>query len=401
VKNSGQHTYRSAESQLPAFSRPEGGQFRGRALIVDDDEQICLMLRRGLAAVGYECQSCLAGDAALRLLDREAFDVVISDLQMPGMSGMELLKEAVGAHPRSVFLIATGVDDIRTGIEAMKQGAYDYLMKPFQLDAVAVSVERALERKRLELEVQNYRENLEHLIEERTRQLKTAMGRIEHTYDETLEALAAALDLRDNETAGHSRRVTRYSLEIGKAMGSSGEELKQIARGAHLHDIGKIGIPDAVLLKPAKLTAEEWQTMKSHARIGYDLVSRIAFLAPAAEIVLTHQERYDGTGYPQGLAGEQIPLGARIFAVADTLDAMTSDRPYRKALPFSAAREEIIRESGRQFDPEVVKVFLSLPQTVWEEIRLEATGPHREKLSISEVLGSMREFSTEVRKVNK
>ena len=368
---------------------------------MDDDEQFCVMLRRGLAAEGYECQSCSAGDAALRLLEREAFDVVISDLRMPGMSGMELLKVAVGAYPRSVFLIATGVDDIRTGIEAMKQGAYDYLLKPFKLDAVVASIERALEKKRLELEVQNYRENLEQMIEERTKQLKNAMGRIEHTYDETLEALGAALDLRDNETAGHSRRVTRYSLEIAKAMGCSGEQLKQIARGAHLHDIGKIGIPDAVLLKPGKLTAEEWVIMKSHARIGYDLVSRIAFLAPAAEIVLTHQECYDGTGYPQGLAGEQIPLGARIFAVADTLDAMTSDRPYRKALPFSTAREEIIRESGRQFDPEVVKVFLSLAQTVWEEIRLEGTGPHCEKLPISEVLASMRESSTEGRSVNK
>src|SRR2546425_6693941 len=227
------------------------------------------------------------------------------------------------------------------------------------------------------------------------------MKRSEMTYDETLEALGAALELRDTDTAGHSRRVSLYCLELARPMGCSNEQLKEIARGAYLHDIGKIGIPDAILLKPGKLTEQEMAIMQTHARIGYELVHRIAFLAPAAEIVLTHQERYDGTGYPQRLSKNQIPIGSRIFAVADTLDAMTSDRPYRRALPFSAAREEIIRESGRQFDPEVVKVFLSLPQTVWEEIRLEATGPHREKLSISEVLGSMREFSTEVRKVNK
>src|SRR2546428_14131877 len=148
-------------------------------------------------------------------------------------------------------------------------------------------------------------------------------------------------------------------MESAKAMGSAGEELKQIARGAHLHDIGKIGIPDAVLLKPAKLTAEEWQTMKSHARIGYDLVSRIAFLAPAAEIVLTHQERYDGTGYPQGLAGGPIPPAARIFAVAHTLDAMTSARPYRQAFPFYGAREGTFSESSRQFCPERSTRFLA------------------------------------------
>jgi HD-GYP domain-containing protein (c-di-GMP phosphodiesterase class II) len=160
---------------------------------------------------------------------------------------------------------------------------------------------------------------------------------------------------------------------MAKAMGCSGEQLKHIERGAYLHDIGKIGIPDAILLKPGKLTRDEWDVMETHARIGYELVSRITFLAPSAEIVLTHQERYDGTGYPQKLAGKDIPVGARIFAVADTLDAMTTDRPYRKALPFSVARDEILRESGRQFDPEVVRIFSSIPQKVWEGIRLGAS----------------------------
>jgi HD-GYP domain-containing protein (c-di-GMP phosphodiesterase class II) len=161
---------------------------------------------------------------------------------------------------------------------------------------------------------------------------------------------------------------------MAKGLGCSEEQLKQIARGAYLHDIGKIGTPDAILLKPGKLTVEEKAIMETHVRIGYNLVSRIAFLTGAAEIVLTHQERYDGTGYPQGLIGKEIPLGARIFAVADTLDAMTSDRPYRRALPSSAAREEIIRESGQQFDPEVVQVFRSLPEEAWENIRLKVAG---------------------------
>jgi HD-GYP domain-containing protein (c-di-GMP phosphodiesterase class II) len=191
-----------------------------------------------------------------------------------------------------------------------------------------------------------------------------------------LEALSAALDLRDNETAGHSRRVTGYCLEIAQAMGCSDEHLKIIRRGVWLHDIGKFGIPDAILSKPGRLTAEERAIMETHVRLGYDLVCRIAFLAGSAELVLTHHERYDGTGYPQGLVGDEIPLSARIFAVADTLDAMTSDRPYRRALPYSVAREEIIRESERQFDPEVVKKFLSIPEEVLETIRREAAN-HR------------------------
>jgi len=303
--------------------------------------------------------------------------VVISDLRMPGMSGMELLRTVRAQYPRVTFLVATGVDDVRVGIEAMKEGAADYLLKPFQLDAVVVSVARALENKRLSRQIEQYRKNLERMVEQRTKQLEAAMRRIESTYDETLEALGAALDLRDTETEGHSRRVSRYCLEIARAMGLNQEQLRQITRGAYLHDIGKIGIPDSILLKPGKLTKEETAIMQTHARIGYNLVCRIAFLAPAAEIILTHQERYEGTGYPQGLAGEEIPIGARIFAVADTLDAMTSDRPYRRALPFSEAYEEIEKEADRQFDPKVVKVFREIPEETWERIRMEVAGLRR------------------------
>jgi HD-GYP domain-containing protein (c-di-GMP phosphodiesterase class II) len=159
---------------------------------------------------------------------------------------------------------------------------------------------------------------------------------------------------------------------MAKGLNLSGDQLKQLERGAYLHDIGKIGIPDAILLKPGKLTAEETGVMQTHVRIGYDLMSRVAFLSAAAQIVLTHQEYYDGTGYPQGLAGEEIPLGARIFAVADTLDAILSDRPYRRGRPYAVARAEILRESGKQFDPQVVTVFLSTPEETWVKIRNEA-----------------------------
>jgi putative nucleotidyltransferase with HDIG domain len=215
-------------------------------------------------------------------------------------------------------------------------------------------------------------------VETELRQAKesaeAATNRVELTYDDTLQALGAALDLRDNETAGHSNRVTRYCLELARRIGCSGEELKNIERGAYLHDIGKIGTPDAILLKPGKLTPEERKIMQQHAQVGYELVSRIEFLQEAAEIVHSHQERFDGKGYPRGLAGEAIPLGARIFAVADTFDAMTSNRPYRQALPLSVALEEIRIESGRQFDPQVVKVLGAIPPTVWDEIRHEVSG---------------------------
>jgi response regulator RpfG family c-di-GMP phosphodiesterase len=337
-------------------------------LVVDDEPAVRAVLSEGLASEGYECQTVSSGQQALSLMEGMSFDIVLVDLRMPGMSGMEFLEQAQKKYPRSAFLMVTGEDDIRQAVQAMKLGAVDYLLKPIELEAVAVSVQRALEIKRMELELENYRHNLEGVVEQRTKQLQAAMRRIEMTYDETLEALGGALDLRDTETAGHSQRVSRYCLEIARAVGCSGDQLKQIARGSYLHDIGKIGVPDAILLKEGKLNEQEIQVMQTHARIGYDMVSRIAFLAGAAEIVLTHQERYDGTGYPQGLVGEEIPLGSRIFAVADTLDAMTSDRPYRRALPFSVAKAEIIRESARQFDPEVVRAFLSMPEYFWEKI---------------------------------
>lgn len=346
---------------------------KARVLIVDDEPSIWELLGEKLESRGFNWRGCSSAEEALECLRREKYDAVVSDLKMPGMTGLELLKEASQRHPRVAFLMATGEDDVRVGVEAMKGGADDYLIKPFNLDGVVGSVQRAIEKKRMEAELEKYRSQLEDLVEQRTQQLKAAMRRVEQTYDDTLEALGAALDLRDTETAGHSRRVSLYCLEIAGAMGCNSEQLKTITRGAYLHDIGKIGIPDSILLKEGKLAPEETSVMQTHVRIGYELVSRIPFLAAAAEIVLAHQERYDGTGYPQGMMGEEIPLGARIFAVSDTLDAMTSDRPYRKALPFSAAREEIVRESGRQFDPDVVRAFLAFPEDTWEIIRSEVT----------------------------
>jgi response regulator RpfG family c-di-GMP phosphodiesterase len=347
---------------------------KGHVLVLDDEPAVCALLSERLSMEGYDCKTCSSGEEALAAMQHAPFDVVISDIRMPGMSGMEFLAQAHERHPHSAFVMVTAEDDLRVAIQAMKQGAADYLVKPIQLEALLGSVERALDVKRMETELENYRHKLEGMVDARTKQLQSAMRRIELTYDETLEALGAALDLRDTETAGHSERVRRYCLEMATAIGCSQDELKQISRGAYLHDIGKIGIPDSILLKEGKLTAEEMAIMQAHVRIGYDLVCRIAFLAPAAAIVLTHQERYDGTGYPQGLMGSEIPIGSRVFAIADTLDAMTSDRPYRRALPISTARAEVERESGRQFDPEVVRVFLSIPDQTWENIRMEVAG---------------------------
>jgi len=219
-------------------------------LIVDDDAAICNLLSIKLKEEGFTCKTCVRGEDALDLLSQGSFDAVISDLNMPGVTGFDMLEATRQLLPHAAFLMATGVSDLAVGIAAMKKGATDYIVKPLQMDAVVASVQRALATKSMEVELANYRKHLEQMVEQRTKQLNTAMRRIETTYDETLEALAAALDLRDNETAGHSKRVTSYSLQMANLLGLSKEDLKQLERGAYLHDIGKIGIPDSILLKP-------------------------------------------------------------------------------------------------------------------------------------------------------
>jgi response regulator RpfG family c-di-GMP phosphodiesterase len=339
-----------------------------RVLAVDDEPAASKLIAILLHPPAFYCTTAPNGEAALQSLQLERFDAVISDLQMPGISGLELLNHVRRSYPNVAFLVTTGVDDVDVGVQAMRSGADDYLVKPLRETVLIASLESALHKRHLEQQVENYRQHLEEMVADRTVQLREALQKLERSYEDTLQALGAAIDLRDNETAGHSQRVCRYALEIARTMGWSEDKLGSLAKGAHLHDIGKLGIPDGILLKPGPLTAEERKLMQRHVQIGFDLVADIAFLADAAEIVLTHHERYDGGGYPRGLKGEEILPSARIFAVADSFDAITSDRPYRRASSFESGRQ-IIREcSGTQFDPEVVSAFLSIPEKTWPTI---------------------------------
>lgn len=339
-----------------------------RVLAVDDELAASKLIALMLSSPAFHCTTASSGEEALVALQRERFDAVISDLQMPGISGLELLTQVRRSYPHMAFLVTTGVDDLEVGVHAMRCGADDYLVKPLRESAIRVSLESALHKRQLELEVENYRQHLEEMVVERTGRLHAALHQLENNYESTLQALGAAIDLRDSETAGHSRRVCRYSLEIARAIGWSEKQLENLARGAYLHDIGKLGIPDRILLKPGLLTVEERKLMQRHVQIGFDVVKGIDFLSEASEIVLMHHERYDGGGYPRGLRGSEILLGARIFAIADTLDAITSDRPYRRASAFEPAREIIRKCSGSQFDPLVVDVFLNVPEETWPAI---------------------------------
>lgn len=339
-----------------------------RVLVVDDEPSALKLLCLILKASSFHCTPANNGEEALVALQREHFDAVISDLCMPGIGGMEVLAEARQRDRHVAFVVTTGVDDVEVGVQAMRSGADDYLVKPLIETVVLASLERALHRRELEQQVESYQQHLERMVAERTVQLQSAFQQVERSYEDTLQALGAAIDLRDSETAGHSQRVCRYSLEIASAMAWPDKDLESLARGAYLHDIGKLGIPDGILLKPGPLTPDERSLMQQHVQIGFDIVKDIPFLAEAAEIILNHHERFDGRGYPRGLAGQQIPLGARIFAVADTIDAITSERPYQRAASFESACDTTRRLSGSHFDPHVVEMFLRIPPETWPAI---------------------------------
>jgi putative nucleotidyltransferase with HDIG domain len=352
-----------------------------RILVVDDEEAIREIVASMLGSAGYATRQAASGIEALAVLNSgEEFELMLSDLMMADLDGIGLLERTKEKYPDMPVVMVTAVHDISVALAAIRNGAYDYLLKPFEREQLLNTVSRALENRRLKVENRNYQTNLESLVEARTNQLQAALRDLESSYDITLQALGDALDLKDRETEGHSRRVTAFTIAIAKAMGLPREQIAVIARGAFLHDIGKMAIPDAILRKPAKLTPEEVLTMQEHCFKGYQIVKKIPFLADACEIIYSHQERFDGTGYPRGLKGEEIPLGARIFSVADTLDAITSDRPYRAARSMAAARKEIDDWSGRQFDPEVVAVFRQMPDEIFDELR-RAIAAHSDPLT--------------------
>lgn len=353
-------------------------------LVVDDESTVLGMVVAMLERSGYDVSAAAdAEHALLHLQDDPGCDLVLSDVMMPGVDGLSLLDIICSNHPGVPVVMLTGVQDIRVATSAFRRGAIDYLLKPFDRTQLLSVVARALEHGKLLKQNAAYRQNLEDIISARTSRLRTTMLDLERSYDFTLEAMGDALDLRDAETEGHSRRVTAYAIALAREVGLDTERLRTIARGAFLHDIGKIATPDRILLKPGKLDPDEITIMREHCARGYEMVRKIPFLLEAAEIVYAHQETFDGNGYPRGLRGEEIPLGARVFAIADTLDAITSDRPYRKGRSFLEASAEITRCSGTQFDPSIVKVFLRMPNELWSDLRREVERGNSSPLALS------------------
>ncbi len=342
-------------------------------LVVDDEINIRELIKEFLEEEGnFQIITASNGREALELFQKHSREIAIimSDIKMPLMDGLELLRELRAIEPEAVVVMISALTDIQSAINAMDRGAYSYITKPFKVSELLIMVRRAVEKRKLLLENKMYQKHLEELVAERTLEVRKAYQELDKTYHSTLTALVNALDSRDTETEGHSHRVMSYTLFLAELMGITDfKVLDTLKTGALLHDIGKIGIPDAILRKPAKLDNDEWLIMKQHPVLGYKIIQGIEKLENAALIVLNHQERFNGTGYPNGLKGENIPLGARIFAVADTVDAMTSDRPYRKALSFENVADELLKYKGEQFDPVVVDAFFQKPLEEWKRYK--------------------------------
>jgi response regulator RpfG family c-di-GMP phosphodiesterase len=338
-------------------------------LIVDDDRMVRELLGAIFTASGYRCRLATNGMEGIEAFRAEHPALSVTDIRMPVLDGLGFLKQALTLDPDAAVLVLTGVGDVQTAVEVLNGGAYDFIQKPVNPEELLIKAGRALERRQLVIERRQHQDLLERRVTEATSELASTVRHLEETYRTTLEALGSAIDTRDVGTHAHSRRVRGYSLAIARAHGVPESQMPDIEHGVMLHDIGKIGIPDAILLKPGPLTPEEWKVMRSHPEIGRRLVEKIPFLRGAISIVYHHHERWDGTGYPLGLRGEGIPLEARIFAIADALDAMTFDRPYSRAISFETARDEIKRCVGTHFDPAVVDTFLTIPLQTFADIR--------------------------------
>jgi putative nucleotidyltransferase with HDIG domain len=350
----------------------------GRILLLSSNADFAHSISGKMQAADFAILAVGSPDLAVQALDGDTpVDVVLLDAGHDSKSfeaWMERLLENLTAkrnagQPQPAILLLTEAEQVSRALEGIRLGAYDYVLKPFSDEQMLAAVRRAVEYRRLRVQNDLFRHHLEQLITARTNMLEHAMHQLEQSYDITLEALGNALDLKDAETEGHSKRVTAYTLALGRAMGLNEPQLRMVGRGAFLHDIGKMAIPDAILRKPGKLTAKETDVMRTHSELGYRMIHKIPYLREASEIVYAHQECFDGTGYPRGLRGEQIPIGARIFALADTFDAITSNRPYRKANSINEARKEVLRCAGTQFDPAIVDVFVATPSSIWQNLR--------------------------------
>lgn len=345
----------------------EDEQHEELVLVVDDDEPARRLLAKVLDRNGYRCITAASLADARERMSEEDFALVLTDVDMPGGSGLDLVME-LGAQSKGVAtVLISGLDDPKVATTALELGAYGYIIKPFKPNEILINVASALRRRKVELENRQHRTRLEQMVKDRTQEMVTYISRLEQAEKEmktlqreTIQRLSLAAEFRDDDTPRHVQRVSRYCALIAERIGETPERCELLGTAGALHDVGKIGIPDTILMKPQALTDDEWEIIKRHCEIGHRLLSGTSseILNTAATIALTHHERMDGSGYPQGLRGENIPLEGRIAAIADVFDALTSHRVYSHPVAATTAVAMMRAGRGSHFDPMLLDVFL-------------------------------------------
>jgi response regulator RpfG family c-di-GMP phosphodiesterase len=357
-------------------------------LLISENSKITTLLDN-LLSTDYVCDTAATVEEAFAGLRENDYAVVLCSANLPSIDALEMVRHVQAVSPNSVLILLGDETAGEAAVKAFRAGIFDFLRIPSELDEVGAAVARAAEHNEIKILKDNYQFHLESLAAERATEIDKALEEIESSYRITLKALVQALETRDFETHGHSERVVTFSLRLGHELGLDKTAMRDLELGALLHDIGKIGVPDAVLRKPAKLNADEWEKMRLHPMHGQKILRNIKFLEGAARVVCQHHEQWDGSGYPQGLRGEDIDIGARIFAVVDAFDAMISDRVYRKGRPYEAALEELERCSGTQFDPLIVEAFKHIPKEDWEILRERSVKDKQEVYSFQAVVAEL------------
>ena len=335
-------------------------QDKPKIMIVDDEEPIRRLLGQMLKMNGDRCTLAADAKEARTFLENQSFDLILCDVTMPGESGIDFIRYVLSEYPETAAIMVTAVDDPEVAEAALEIGSYGYIIKPFESNEVMINVSNALRRRKLEIENRRHRENLEKLVLKRTQTLKNTMNDLQKAMDGIIEAMGFTVEIRDPYTAGHQRRVAEIAHAIAIEIGLSKHKTEGVRIAGLIHDIGKMAIPAEILSKPGKITEHEFGIIKSHPQVGYDILNKIDFPWPLAEIVYQHHERMDGSGYPQGLSGKDILIEAKIMAVADVVEAMASHRPYRPALGIDMALEEIEKNKDEVYDPGVVDACLRI-----------------------------------------
>ncbi len=359
-----------------------------RLLLIDESREATTLLTKLLTA-SYICDEADSLDSAVAKLRLKDYSVILSNLNLRGVGGLDLISRIQTVAPLSVIILLGENVAADVVIRAFRAGVFDFLQTPLEFAEVETAVERAVEHYEFKCLRDRYQFHLESLVAEMTTEVDKALEEVETSYRITLKALVQALETRDFETHGHSERVVTFSLRLAHEVGLDKNALRNLELGALLHDIGKIGVPDAILRKPAKLTEEEWVKMKLHPLHGRQILRNIPFLEGAAQIVAQHHEQWDGSGYPDGIRGEDIDIGARIFAVVDAFDAMISDRVYRRGRPYKDAVAELERCAGTQFDALIVEAFKRIPSEDWEVLRHRSLTDKQEVYSFQAVVAEL------------